>query len=465
MPLGAFRLNTLSAAMSGTPSLALTFMSSSSRTNVGSGATSASFVADVGDIIVYAVTASTGTTSAAPALVIPSGFDMFYNLATGTQANSMRTCLFYQISTTSGSRTLTSLSGTRSSHLIFVYKPNVTLSRVSFTPGSSEITNATPSNQTLTFGTMTSAMVAFAYGANTTTGTAAGTLTSTTTPTTAVLAFTSVNNNVARLMSFDGSGFSGTSTISKTDLGTNSMFSTVMTATADVSRSTSATWTMGAGSISYVTGANLKFGTAASAFGGTLNHGRLTVNPLDSTFYFNGNKAWTVEFWNRRSNQFINSGQGQTFSIIDDLSTGGGNSTNGSSWMGFTEGEAFNASTNRAYIGNTNYNMPSNADTAWLTYNHYAFVCYGNGTASLFVNGSQVINRVAWNNTNNSRTVRMGQAATTNTQGSSWYYDEMRVSSIARYHDSFSVATAAFTNDANTMALMHFNSNTTDDTA
>lgn len=468
MPLGAFRLNTLSAALSGTPSLALTFSSNAVSANT-TATTSPTFTAAIGDLIVYIVTATNAASpSAAPALVIPAGFGVWFNIASGTIAQSQRTAMFYQISTTAGSRTLSSFTGLSfSQHTVFVYTPNVPLSRVSFTTGSSQVTISTPSPQTLTFGTMTSARVAFAYGGQSTgNATLTNTLASSVgVPPTRSIEVGSGSLTRARTMSFEGSGFSGTTTISKADLGTNSMFSTVMTATNAVSRSTSATWAMGAGSIGYVTGANLKFGTAAASFGGTSNHGRLTVNPLDSTFYFNSNQTWTVEFWNRHSNQFINSGQGQTFSIIDDLNAGSGAGSGGSNWMGFVESEAFNSSNNRAYIGNTNYNMPSNADTAWLTYNHYAFVCYGNGTASLFVNGSQVINRVAWTSTTNSRTVRMGQAATSNPQGLSWYYDEMRVSSIARYHDSFSVATGAFTNDANTMALMHFDSNTTDDTA
>lgn len=207
----------------------LTFITSSViATNV---ATSSTFTAGIGDIIVYFVTGNNNTTSAAPpALVTPAGFTNVFNLATPTQAAAQRTAVFYSISTTNGSRSVTSFVGTQgASHTILVYRPNFTATTVSFTAGTSEITINAPTNQTLTFGTMTPTTVAFAYGANGGTSTSATqVLNSTVTPSRALQ--TALSANIySRTMAFEGAAFSGTSTISKTDLGTNSMLTTVMT--------------------------------------------------------------------------------------------------------------------------------------------------------------------------------------------------------------------------------------------
>jgi hypothetical protein len=462
MTIGAFRLNEL-AALTANPSLALSFVTSASVLNSLGTVTTPSFTANIGDIIILVVSGNnSGTSAAPPTLVIPSGFSVWYNLATPTQASAQRTTMFYQISTTSGSRTLSSFGGSSGgSYTVFVYRPNLTLTKVSFTTGSSEITTAAPSNQTLTFGTMTAATVAFAYGANTNSSpTATNVLGSTVTPTTTVTTEFS-GSLYSRLMSFEGAGFSGTSTISKTDVGTNSMFSTVMTATDQVARTTTATWAMAAGSMAYSTSTQ-KFGSANANFSGTSRWARLTVNPLDSGFYFNSDQTWTVEFWQRNGNTFLNNGQGQIFCIGDDIQAGSGQGSSGA--MSITEGRAFNTS-KEAFIGSTGITITNNGTADVAVHKHYAFVCYGNGTASLFVDGSVRHNRVAFSSTLNSRIITMGQGSTSNTQATSWIFDEMRVSNIARYNASFSVATAAFTNNANTLALMHFDSNTTDDTA
>jgi hypothetical protein len=229
-------------------------------------------------------------------------------------------------------------------------------------------------------------------------------------------------------------------------------------------RTAEATWSMGAGTMAYSTSTQ-KFGSANANFSGTSRWAILTVNPSDSTFYFNSNKTWTVEFWQRNGNAFFNSGQGQIFCIGDNIQAGSGQGNADSALMVITEGTSF-GSDKRAYIGTLNtFNVTSNGSADVTVHKHYAFVCYGNGTASLFVDGTRRLNSVAFSSTSNSRIVTMGQGSTSNSQGTSWIFDEMRVSNIARYSAGFSVATAAFANDANTLALMHFDSTVTDDTA
>jgi hypothetical protein len=210
-------------------SLSLVFNSSS--VIAGTSATSTTFTAQVNDIVVYFVTANNTTTSAAPpALVTPSGWTNVFNIATGTQAAAQRTAVFYQISTVASTRSVTSFTGTQgASHTILVYRPSFVPTTVSFTAGTSEITINTPTNQTLTFNAMSETKVAFAYGANSNSTTTQGqVLTSGATPSRALNALISTNI-FARTMAYEGSAFNGGTIISKTDLGTNSMLTTIMT--------------------------------------------------------------------------------------------------------------------------------------------------------------------------------------------------------------------------------------------
>jgi hypothetical protein len=210
-------------------SVSLVFNSSS--VIAGTSATSTTFTTQVNDIVVYFVTANNNATSAAPpALVTPSGWTNVFNIATGTQAAAQRTAVFYQISTVASTRSVTSFTGTQgASHIILVYRPSFVPTTVSFTTGTSEITVNTPANQTLTFDAMSATKVAFAYGANSgTTTTVSQVVTSTVTPSRYLNAAISTSN-YARLGAFEGAGFTGSSTISKTDLGTNSMLTTIMT--------------------------------------------------------------------------------------------------------------------------------------------------------------------------------------------------------------------------------------------
>jgi hypothetical protein len=224
---GIARLNTLAKATSAPTTL--TFVSIASGISQ-----SPSVSANIGDIIVIFTSASNTSTSAAPAtLVTPSGYTVALDIATPTQAAAQRSTILYQISTTSGSRTVTVATGTQGVAVtVIVYRPDVIANSVSFSAGTNEITNAVPASQTLTFGTMTNLMVGFAYGASTgstSVGNQAQMLTVTGTPTRSINVIVSTLV-FSRLSTFEGSGFSGTSTVTHpTDLGTNTLISTVMT--------------------------------------------------------------------------------------------------------------------------------------------------------------------------------------------------------------------------------------------
>jgi hypothetical protein len=211
---------------------ALTFSSITSFAAATS--TTPSFTAAIGDIIVIFTTANNTTTSAAPpTLVTPSGYTVALDIATGTQAAAQRSNILYQIATTAGSRTVTLTNGTQGcGAVVLVYTPNAAATSVSFSAGTNQITTAVPTSQTLTFGTMTNLMVGIAFGSSsssTTAGNQAQMLTVTGTPTRSINALLSTSL-YGRLSTFEGSGFSGTSTVTHpSDFGTNTLISTVMT--------------------------------------------------------------------------------------------------------------------------------------------------------------------------------------------------------------------------------------------
>jgi len=211
--------------------LSLTFVGSYSVTNASPTNTITGVSANIGDIIVLINNGANFSSSAAPpALATPSGFTNVLNLATPTGTYAQRTAMCYQISTTGGSRTLTGFSGTfGSSFIVFVYRPSSSASSVSFVTLTSQIAqNAAASNQSPTFPTMTNAMVVFGYGGGGGGGTAAQNLSSTLGYSHQVTAGATI---YAVADSFEGSGFSGSSTTLSRTISTqsNTLFSAYMT--------------------------------------------------------------------------------------------------------------------------------------------------------------------------------------------------------------------------------------------
>ena len=94
--------------------------------------------------------------------------------------------------------------------------------------------------------------------------------------------------------------------------------------------------------------------------------------------------------------------------------------------------------------------MPLNA---WC---HVALVRY-NGVWTLYQNGVPLAQYTGGTFGNNTYPFNVGNWGGAN---AAWqgYIDEVRVSNIARYTGAFAVPTAPFTLDANTMALLHFDS-------
>jgi hypothetical protein len=78
------------------------------------------------------------------------------------------------------------------------------------------------------------------------------------------------------------------------------------------------------------------------------------------------------------------------------------------------------------------------------------------------VNGSSFGSAFTFSDTVERRTFSWGQKGTVGTNSARIQFDEMRVSSIARYSGSYSVPTSAFITDQHTLALIHFDGNLDD---
>jgi hypothetical protein len=171
-----------------------------------------------------------------------------------------------------------------------------------------------------------------------------------------------------------------------------------------------------------------KFGSASHT--STSGSGfTLTINQSSALNIGSSGKPGTVEFFYRRTNSANNSNQGGIANIGKFTCSVYG----GRFWI---EDGSFNA-----YASITG---PS--DNTWY---HIAIQTDGAGNWQMYLNGSRGYNASTSDNFSNMNFLRDGQSG-------GYLVDEIRVSNIARYSgSSITVPTAAFTNDANTLALFH----------
>jgi hypothetical protein len=201
-----------------------------------------------------------------------------------------------------------------------------------------------------------------------------------------------------------------------------------------------------------------KFGGFSADFGGSnLASGRI-ISASSSTSSFMGSDSytgnWTIEYWVANQSGSLAGG-----SYHFDMTTNGVN-------QGIF---LYTNSTNRIIVGktgsgsgasaywevNTNVNLGSGS----LTWKHIALVRNGSNI-HLYVDGAQTLVKSSVVDSYYHRRIIIGNnylagASATGT-GYLSYMDEFRISPIARYTAAFTPPTAAFTNDANTTLLMHF---------
>jgi len=95
----------------------------------------------------------------------------------------------------------------------------------------------------------------------------------------------------------------------------------------------------------------------------------------------------------------------------------------------------------------------SRSDSNWQ---HIAFVSDGTNK-QIYYNGSQVATTTATLNITDTTNLRIGNELTNSTFGYYGYIDEVRISNTARYTGSYTIPTAPFVNDDNTLLLLHMN--------
>lgn len=205
---------------------------------------------------------------------------------------------------------------------------------------------------------------------------------------------------------------------------------------------------------------NAKISTAQSKFGGASGLFDGTGDRLDITSASDlafGTGAFTIEFWARFTSRTGNQ-------VFIDFRDGSGNvnilfGNDGGSIYLFVNGDY--------RIGRTGTQFGANN-----TWYHVALSRSGTSTRA-FVDGTQVLS--TYTDSNN----YVGTAPDISELNSSFgltgfgfngYMDEFRISKVARYTANFTAPTAAFTNDADTLLLLHMdgtnNSTTfTDDNA
>jgi len=160
-----------------------------------------------------------------------------------------------------------------------------------------------------------------------------------------------------------------------------------------------------------------------------------TISDLSDFYTIDNSNAGTVEFWVRKS---------------------GGNATSlgGIASMGNIRVSWYS---DRLYVEDTSFTDLGNISFALNVWYHIAIVSLGNGTWQVFIDGSR--------KTSASRSFSISSATfMTHNQSGSYEIDEIRFSKIARYSGTtYTVPTAAFVDDANTLALFHCDSTTEND--
>jgi hypothetical protein len=178
--------------------------------------------------------------------------------------------------------------------------------------------------------------------------------------------------------------------------------------------------------------AQSKFGGAAALFDGTTD---LLITESTSAFAF-GTTQYTIEGWLRLNS----TGKQHTFFDIRAA---------GNDWVLYVN------SSNRLEIftGSTGTGSTTLSSAVW----YHIAVVRDSTNLKVYLNGTQEI-AITAPNISGSRQLRIGGGrdggSFPNTDLNGWM-DEVRVSNTARYTASFTAPTTVFTNDANTLLLLH----------
>ncbi len=188
--------------------------------------------------------------------------------------------------------------------------------------------------------------------------------------------------------------------------------------------------------------AQSKFGGASAYFDG--NDDYLTIHGVDGSFndeWVNGSE-WTVEYWVR----------GTSFSGYEVHFGDWGGASDRSFFLGSdTGGDIMFFYTDSGGTLDT----AIRADTVLSTNSwHHIALVKDSTNFTLYVDGSSVDSGASENIRAQGNPTRIGAAAT-NAEDFIGYIDEVRVSDTARYTANFTPESTQFTNDSNTLLLLH----------
>jgi len=196
---------------------------------------------------------------------------------------------------------------------------------------------------------------------------------------------------------------------------------------------------------------------SASAFDSL---GYVTVFPSNGSFYLNGSNTWTIEFFlGHFSDAPASQSPAGIFRLEDDLNGTITGDNLGNRIIQYSDGQP------RFRFYNPAGTMVDQLLYSSSAFEHLALVCSGSGSNNLrwYANGSSFGSAFTFSDTVERRTFSWGQKGNSGTNNARIQFDEMRVSSIARYSGgSYTVPTSAFTTDQHTLALIHFDGNLDD---
>jgi hypothetical protein len=191
-----------------------------------------------------------------------------------------------------------------------------------------------------------------------------------------------------------------------------------------------------------------KFGGTSAAFDGTGDY--LQISSTADALTWNASTGYTVECW-FRANSFTIGGSPSNYPLII------GNMNQGGDTNYWSFGPASSTTIVFYYYNGSSQNRVT-ATVATMstgTWYHIAFTYSTSGTMTIWFNGTSSATGSVSGTPQFSTTEGLFVVGQVNNVGYNGYLDELRISNTARYSAGFSVETAPFVNDANTLLLIH----------
>ena len=178
----------------------------------------------------------------------------------------------------------------------------------------------------------------------------------------------------------------------------------------------------------------------------------ITVSPTDTNYYLDEDHTWTIEFFFRRA-----SGNADN-SLISLFNLGG-------LVLRYQFQSSYNGGQLVPRAGGSPLATTANMDIGTAgAYHHVAFVCVGDEKITMYYDGTRIVNAQSFSvGSGRAFTVGATNDQTTHTIAETLFFDEIRVSSVARYSGAtLTVPTSAFADDDDTLALLHLDNNYND---